>query len=809
MTGLSFCRAAVATMALVVVTAAVGARPSVAQGGAPGVPTDRARFHLFLLAGQSNMAGRGKVEPQDTRPIPRVLMLDRQGVWVPAVDPMHYDKPVAGVGLGRSFAAALTAADPDVTIGLIPVAAGGSPIDTWTPGGYHDQTKSHPWDDAIARARVAMGAGTLKGILWHQGESDATPALAAGYAAKLTDLVARFRSTLGAPDVPFIVGQLGQFPDVPWDDDRRLVDAAHRSLTARVARTAYVPADQLTHGGDRIHFDSASLRELGRRYATAYQALTSGTSANSDVLPAGVRAAGDAITAAGLARDLEFLASDALRGRDTGSPGFTAAAAAIEARLRAAGLTPAGDQGTYRQHYDLRELRADADRVALIVGGRRFTLGDIALRSLAGAVDGDAPVIYVGHGWYAPERGLNPYAGLDVRGALLLAHGPRATPPGGDVTQVGRVTVGASSVVAEAKRRGARGVLWLTSSQPTDDWEALRSANLVRRELDPPVPSAYAAPAVTGVLLGTAARDALLEGEAISGADLVARGQATTYPRSFKLRKRVRLEVPIAGVATERPFNVVALLEGTDPAATREAITVAAHLDGAVGTRTVEGDAIYNSADDNASGSAALLAIAEQLARAPRPRRSIVFLWDSGEERGLWGTRQFVHRPPVPLARIAAHVNVDMIGATRAPGTSDAASEGVTGPNAVFLIGPGVLSPTADALISRVNDAYMRMTFDRRDDRADSEFFYPRTDAGPYLERGILTIGFTTGTHSRYHLPADEARHLDPEKMQAVARTVLASVWALADTPVRPRIERPIPPSVPNHAPLPVPSSPD
>jgi Zn-dependent M28 family amino/carboxypeptidase len=173
-----------------------------------------------------------------------------------------------------------------------------------------------------------------------------------------------------------------------------------------------------------------------------------------------------------------------------------------------------------------------------------------------------------------------------------------------------------------------------------------------------------------------------------------------------------------------------------------------------------------------------------------------VLLWDSGEERGLWGTRRFVHQPPVPLDRIVAHVNVDMIGATRAPGRADAGSADAAGPNEVFLIGPAALSPTTDALLQRVNDGYLRMTFNRRDDRPDSEFFYPRTDAGPYLERGILTIGFNTGTHPRYHLPSDEAKYLDVAKMEAVARTVYASLWALADTTTRPRIERAIPESV-------------
>lgn len=230
-------------------------------------------FDVFLLVGQSNMAGRGTVEPEDRRPIPRVLMLDKSGAWVPALDPMHFDKPIAGVGLGRSFAARLAETHPDRTIGLIPAAAGGSPIDTWVPGGYHDQTRSHPWDDAIARAKVAMQSGRLRAILWHQGESDATPELAPGYEAKLHALVARFRTALDAPDVPFIAGQLGQYADAPWDDARRRVDAAHRALPASVRRTAFVSSDGLAHVGDKVHFDAASLRELGRRYAAAFETL--------------------------------------------------------------------------------------------------------------------------------------------------------------------------------------------------------------------------------------------------------------------------------------------------------------------------------------------------------------------------------------------------------------------------------------------------------------------------------------------------------------------------------------------------------
>jgi len=236
-------------------------------------PVDR--FDLYLLVGQSNMAGRGKLAEEDRTPHPRVLTFSAAEQWVPAVDPLHFDKPkVVGVGLGRTFGIEVAERSPGITVGLIPCAVGGSPIDAWTPGTYYDPTKSHPWDDAIRRAKAAMQHGTLRAILWHQGESDSGGELAAAYQPKLDDLIHRFRKELDALDVPVIVGQLGQFPERPWSESRRTVDRAHRELPQRVPRTAFVLSDGLTHGGDQVHFDAASYREFGRRYAQAYLSLT-------------------------------------------------------------------------------------------------------------------------------------------------------------------------------------------------------------------------------------------------------------------------------------------------------------------------------------------------------------------------------------------------------------------------------------------------------------------------------------------------------------------------------------------------------
>lgn len=529
--------------------------------------------------------------------------------------------------------------------------------------------------------------------------------------------------------------------------------------------------------------------------------ITSPTLAQGPVLSPAARAAAERIAAPQLAWDVAQLASDDLKGRNTPSPGFDAAADYLIARLQRAGLAPAGDRGGFRQYYDLDDTRLEASRASLTIGTRRFDVGkDIAMRTLGVPRSGTVPVVYVGHGWTVPDRGIDAFAGVDVKGALVVAHGPRVMPAGVSISQVGRVTVGARTVMDEAARRGAVGVLFITQASELLRWDDLRSAGQVRREMVPNVPSAYATPDIPSLLLSPDTTRALLEGEALDGAAALQLPEGGPYPASFRLAKTVTLDLPVAQATRLRPYNVVARLEGTDPTLRAEVVTVAAHLDGAVGTRDLAGDAIYNAADDNASGSAGLLALAEQMATA-RPKRSVIFVWDSGEEQGLWGIRWFVHAPPVPRSAIVAHVNVDMIGSSRTESAAAAADgvKGVTRRGEVYMLGPTVLSRQADALITRVNAEYQGLQINRAFDRTDSEFFYPRTDAGPFLERGILTIGFNTGTHERYHLPTDEARFLDPVQMQQVARLLFSVVWAVADAPQRISIDQPMPASVPRH----------
>ena len=519
-------------------------------------------------------------------------------------------------------------------------------------------------------------------------------------------------------------------------------------------------------------------------------------------IPDPVRSAAATITAEQLGRDARVLAADAQRGRATATPGFDSAAAYITRRLERLGLRPLGDSGTYRQHYSVKDAALDTTGTTLSLGGRTLRYGeDFLVRLFTDSGTVTAPLVYVGHGIRALAKGIDPYAGVNARGAIVIVHGPTALPKGETFQSLGRVRTDWQTAPDAARSQGAIGVIYVMPAEARARWDRVRAsgAGLRARELDPPVPSAYQRPTLLALEIQAGALDSLMAGERVSASELLAAGSRQEYLPSFALGsgKRARVRIAYSSFTVLRPYNLVARLEGADPG--REAVVLLSHLDGAVGAGGVAGDSIYNAADDNASGSAGVLGIAEALTRTARPKRSVIFLWDSGEEVGLWGSRHFVTNPPVPLADMITLINVDMIGRTRVPGNTRPDDAELTGPGEVYVTGPGVLSTALDSLVRRANAGYLNLTLNRRYDVATSEFFYPRTDAGPFLERGVLTLGYLTGLHADYHGVGDGPDQLDPLKMEQVARTVFVTTWLLADAAARPAIDKAIPLTVPRH----------
>ncbi len=225
------------------------------------------KFHLYLLTGQSNMAGRGEVAAVDTIPHPGVYALNRDNRWVPAGAPLHFDKPIAGVGPGLTFGKRMAELNPGIVIGLIPCAKGGSKIHHWQTGVYHDSTYSYPYDEMLQRIRSVLDDGILKGVLWHQGEGNSlNKEYAENYEEKLVAFVEKLRRDLKHPELPFIAAELGAFLPERFSQ-RRTINDAIRKLPRRLKNTAVVSSQGLTAKSDSIHFNSASARLLGERYA--------------------------------------------------------------------------------------------------------------------------------------------------------------------------------------------------------------------------------------------------------------------------------------------------------------------------------------------------------------------------------------------------------------------------------------------------------------------------------------------------------------------------------------------------------------
>lgn len=219
---------------------------------------------IYVLMGQSNMSGRGVMGAEDRLvKNEKVRMLTKALKWYPAKNPLHFDTGGAGVGPGLSFGLAMQEANKDMEIGLVPTAVGGTGIDVWKPGAFDVTTQTNPYDDAEKRINEAMKAGTVKGILWHQGEEDSkNQSTMDSYIPKLKDLVARIRTLVGDPDLPFVVGELGRFKTNLTDFNVIL-----NKVPSEIPNTAIASSEGLFDKGDNLHFNTAGANTLGERYA--------------------------------------------------------------------------------------------------------------------------------------------------------------------------------------------------------------------------------------------------------------------------------------------------------------------------------------------------------------------------------------------------------------------------------------------------------------------------------------------------------------------------------------------------------------
>jgi len=507
----------------------------------------------------------------------------------------------------------------------------------------------------------------------------------------------------------------------------------------------------------------------------------------------------DRIRADDILRDVSYLASDANMGRRTpfpgiASPGYDSAAAYVARFLASEHIKPIGDNGTYFQHYTVTRSTLDTTRVTGAIGGDKLEWGeDFTIQSfLIGGVR-DANVIYVGNGIrhlkamagqpFSRSAGpADPYAGFDIKGKWLLVSGSPAAFAGRRAPRpnpaLGKIGIDYTTINEVARFGGALGIITVADDSTRAKWTR---TEVVGQDLNPAVGVAYAQYQVPRISISKSALMKLLAGTSVS-AETVLSTDSTLARPSADLGARHRLRIDFAATTLEaHPYNVVGMLEGSDPVLKNEWISLAAHLDGAVPEKaSLPGNGLadqYNAADDNASGSAGNMAVVRALVNAPRPKRSILLIWDSGEETGLWGTRTIAYGPW--SNNLVLHVSNDMIGRSR-PNNSPKVQT-LSSADTIYVTGPKLLSTRIESTLQRASTEFPFIALDRQYENVSSEYYYPRTDAGPYLERGIPIMQFFNGEHPDYHKPSDEVGKLDIQKITNVSKLSFGALWLAAD----------------------------
>jgi len=190
--------------------------------------------------------------------------------------------------------------------------------------------------------------------------------------------------------------------------------------------------------------------------------------------------------------------------------------------------------------------------------------------------------------------------------------------------------------------------------------------------------------------------------------------------------------------------------------------------------------------------------IAEALAKAPkRPKRSVLFVWHCGEEKGLWGSEYFNKFPTVDIKNVISQLNIDMIGRSKKPGDTDPRNKDLTDGNSIYVIGKDMMSSTLGSIVDATNGSYLKLGYDTRyDDPKDTNRFFFRSDHFNYALNGIPITFWFDGVHEDYHQPGDEPQKIDYDKMEKVARTIMLTLLELTDLKERPKIDKQLPPEL-------------
>ena len=452
--------------------------------------------------------------------------------------------------------------------------------------------------------------------------------------------------------------------------------------------------------------------------------------------------------------DISALAADDKQGRLTGSDGYLRAADYVIARFKTEGLKPAGTVGYLQsvaleqqivdQHASSAELvAANGDSASLNVGvDSRFGAGGAPLPDSI-----DAPLVFVGYGLHLPQFGVDEFAGLDLKGKIVVVLSGGPAEISGPVKSAARF-----ERTALLGKLGARGIIQLTTPHQVEiPWarQILLSGQPGMYLADPKLretPDGF-----VGLALDPAKSEVLFTGTGHSFAELAALADASKPLPTFDLPRHLKGQIVVKRQSLSSP-NLVAQLPGRDLKLRHEYVVVSAHLDHLGVGAPIAGDAIYHGAMDDASGVAAVLDIAHQLKSGPRPRRSVLFVIVTAEEKGLLGSYYFARQPTVPQAQLVADLNFDM-------------PLPLWPLKSVFVPGAGESSLGEDArAVARAQGLAMA-----EDPLPDRNVFI-RTDQFSFVRQGIPALAFKFGfakdtpefaiehewRATRYHAPSDD-----------------------------------------------------
>lgn len=458
------------------------------------------------------------------------------------------------------------------------------------------------------------------------------------------------------------------------------------------------------------------------------------------------------INAAALKEKLSVIAGPEMEGRETASPGQRKAATYIETHFQKIGLLPGTTGGFQMQFPVYQDTLIEA---TLKTGKNTKKLDTDFSLNIVSAANGTydiSEIIYVSYG--IADSARNDYNDLDVKGkwVLLVEGTPAEKAPPRDR----RSPYSTASKVAYAGKMGAKGVFILSAAFPKKNTDTKGAMYLKKSQLTY-VPAISVSDDVAHELLGLNPDQPLQNLKNVPTGPYSANAKFTIYKRTSLLQSS----------------NVIGLLPGTDKK--DEYVIITAHYDH-IGK---DGNEIFYGADDDGSGTSAVMQMAEAFAKAKNegngPRRSIVFMTVSGEEKGLLGSEFYSEFPSFPFSKTSVNLNIDMIGRIDPTFNGDST-------NYIYVIGDDKLSSDLTPITDSVNRAYTKLQLDRRfNDLNDPNRFYYRSDHYNFAKKGVPVIFYFNGTHADYHKSTDTVDKINFGLMSKRAQLVFHTAWSMAN----------------------------